>query len=205
MAEREGIRFIYLPVTKDTKARAGSRADAHRRRHRHRTGGAGALHADPLRRPVPASCSGRAINIHHSFLPGFKGAKPYHQAYERGVKLIGATAHYVTSRPRRGADHRAGSPARGPHLPAATTWSPSAGTPKPWRCRKALKYHLRAPGLRQPGQDGDFPMSACAANRRQGRRCRSAGRRVRAAWPSCASQGLWPGAGRGAGGWRPGQ
>jgi len=39
---------------------------------------------------------GRAINIHHSFLPGFKGAKPYHQAYERGVKLIGATAHFVT-------------------------------------------------------------------------------------------------------------
>jgi formyltetrahydrofolate deformylase len=41
--------------------------------------------------------SGRAINIHHSFLPSFKGAKPYHQAYERGVKLIGATAHYVTA------------------------------------------------------------------------------------------------------------
>lgn len=41
--------------------------------------------------------SGRAINIHHSFLPGFKGAKPYHQAYDRGVKLIGATAHYVTA------------------------------------------------------------------------------------------------------------
>jgi formyltetrahydrofolate deformylase len=40
--------------------------------------------------------SGRAINIHHSFLPSFKGAKPYHQAFERGVKLIGATAHYVT-------------------------------------------------------------------------------------------------------------
>ena len=40
---------------------------------------------------------GRAINIHHSFLPGFKGAKPYHQAFDRGVKLIGATAHYVTS------------------------------------------------------------------------------------------------------------
>lgn len=43
-----------------------------------------------------AKLSGRAINIHHSFLPGFKGAKPYHQAYERGVKLIGATAHFVT-------------------------------------------------------------------------------------------------------------
>ena len=41
--------------------------------------------------------SGRAINIHHSFLPGFKGAKPYHQAHARGVKLIGATAHYVTA------------------------------------------------------------------------------------------------------------
>lgn len=40
---------------------------------------------------------GSAINIHHSFLPGFKGAKPYHQAYDRGVKIIGATAHYVTS------------------------------------------------------------------------------------------------------------
>jgi len=43
-----------------------------------------------------ARLAGRAINIHHSFLPGFKGAKPYHQAYDRGVKLIGATAHYVT-------------------------------------------------------------------------------------------------------------
>jgi formyltetrahydrofolate deformylase len=40
--------------------------------------------------------AGRAINIHHSFLPGFKGARPYHQAYERGVKLVGATAHFVT-------------------------------------------------------------------------------------------------------------
>ena len=40
--------------------------------------------------------SGQIINIHHSFLPGFKGAKPYHQAYEKGVKIIGATAHFVT-------------------------------------------------------------------------------------------------------------
>ena len=47
----------------------------------------------------PRACSaldGRAINIHHSFLPSFKGSRPYRQAYERGVKLIGATAHYVT-------------------------------------------------------------------------------------------------------------
>jgi formyltetrahydrofolate deformylase len=46
---------------------------------------------------MSAKLSGRCINIHHSFLPGFKGARPYHQAHERGVKLIGATAHYVSS------------------------------------------------------------------------------------------------------------
>ena len=46
---------------------------------------------------LAARLAGRCINIHHSFLPGFKGAKPYHQAHERGVKLIGATAHYVTA------------------------------------------------------------------------------------------------------------
>ena len=44
-----------------------------------------------------AHYSGKIINIHHSFLPGFKGAKPYHQAHDRGVKIIGATAHFVTS------------------------------------------------------------------------------------------------------------
>jgi formyltetrahydrofolate deformylase len=49
-----------------------------------------------LSNEMSADLSGRCINIHHSFLPGFKGAKPYHQAHERGVKLIGATAHYVT-------------------------------------------------------------------------------------------------------------
>jgi formyltetrahydrofolate deformylase len=46
---------------------------------------------------MAAWLSGRCINIHHSFLPGFKGAKPYHQAHARGVKMIGATAHYVTA------------------------------------------------------------------------------------------------------------
>jgi formyltetrahydrofolate deformylase len=50
-----------------------------------------------LSNELSAALSGRCINIHHSFLPGFKGAKPYHQAHERGVKLIGATAHYVTA------------------------------------------------------------------------------------------------------------
>ncbi len=50
-----------------------------------------------LSNDLTAEFAGRCINIHHSFLPGFKGAKPYHQAHERGVKLIGATAHYVTA------------------------------------------------------------------------------------------------------------
>src|SRR3546814_2743299 len=45
---------------------------------------------------MTARLAGRCINIHHSFLPGFKGARPYHRAHERGVKLIGATAHFVT-------------------------------------------------------------------------------------------------------------
>src|SRR6059036_1689972 len=49
-----------------------------------------------LSNDLSAKLSGRCINIHHSFLPGFKGARPYHQAHDRGVKLIGATAHYVT-------------------------------------------------------------------------------------------------------------
>ena len=50
-----------------------------------------------LSEELSAKLAGRCINIHHSFLPGFKGAKPYHQAHAAGVKLIGATAHYVTA------------------------------------------------------------------------------------------------------------
>ncbi|NQD54257.1 formyltetrahydrofolate deformylase [Pseudomonas sp. CM25] len=96
MAEREGIRFIYLPVTKETKAQQEaalmqvvdeSATDLV----------VLARYMQILSDDLCKQISGRAINIHHSFLPGFKGAKPYHQAYARGVKLIGATAHYVTS------------------------------------------------------------------------------------------------------------
>ncbi len=95
MAEREGIRFIYLPVTKETKNQgpAGGGTDEGGRRNRHRAGGTRPLHANPLGRPVQATLGPGDQHL----LPGFKGAKPYHQAYERGVKLIGATAHYVTS------------------------------------------------------------------------------------------------------------
>ena len=96
MAEREGIRFVYLPVTKDTKAEQ----EAALLRLVEDTGTelvVLARYMQILSDDLCRQLSGRAINIHHSFLPGFKGAKPYHQAYARGVKLIGATAHYVTS------------------------------------------------------------------------------------------------------------
>ncbi|WP_336334719.1 formyltetrahydrofolate deformylase [Pseudomonas putida] len=96
MAERQGIRFVYLPVGKDTKAEQ----EAALLRIVEDTGTelvVLARYMQILSDDLCRQLSGRAINIHHSFLPGFKGAKPYHQAYQRGVKLIGATAHYVTS------------------------------------------------------------------------------------------------------------
>ena len=96
MAEREGIRFIYLPVTRDTK----TQQEAELLKIVDETQTVLVVLARYMQILSDDLCrqlSGRAINIHHSFLPGFKGAKPYHQAYERGVKLIGATAHYVTS------------------------------------------------------------------------------------------------------------
>ncbi|MEP0073893.1 MAG: formyltetrahydrofolate deformylase [Paraglaciecola sp.] len=96
MAEREGIRFVHLPVTKENKAeQEEALLDIITE-----TGTDLVVLARYMQILSDSLCKklhGRAINIHHSFLPGFKGAKPYHQAYQRGVKLIGATAHYVTS------------------------------------------------------------------------------------------------------------
>jgi len=96
MVEREGIRFIHLPVTKGTKAQQEQRlmeivdeTDTELV--------VLARYMQILSNELTQQLSGRCINIHHSFLPGFKGAKPYHQAFDRGVKVIGATAHYVTS------------------------------------------------------------------------------------------------------------
>ena len=96
MVEREGIAFIHLPVSKDTKQQQEQRL----LEIVNETGTELVILArymQILSNELSAQLSGRCINIHHSFLPGFKGAKPYHQAYERGVKVIGATAHYVTS------------------------------------------------------------------------------------------------------------
>ncbi len=90
------IPFHHLPITRDTKAQQEEQV-----RVIVRETGAElvvlARYMQILSDDQAAYFAGRCINIHHSFLPGFKGAKPYHQAYERGVKMIGASAHYVTA------------------------------------------------------------------------------------------------------------
>jgi len=90
------IPFHHFPVSKDTKPQQEARIKALVTE----TGAELVILArymQILSDDLAAYLSGRCINIHHSFLPGFKGARPYHQAHERGVKLIGATAHYVTA------------------------------------------------------------------------------------------------------------
>ncbi|TBR44224.1 formyltetrahydrofolate deformylase [Marinomonas agarivorans] len=95
MAEREGIRFVHLPVTKENK-RDQELALMNIIEDTKTELVVLARYMQILSDSLCKELSGRAINIHHSFLPGFKGARPYHQAFVRGVKLIGATAHYVT-------------------------------------------------------------------------------------------------------------
>ncbi|MGV9392153.1 formyltetrahydrofolate deformylase [Streptomyces olivaceus] len=91
-----GIPFHHVPVTKDTKAEAEARLLEIVREESVELVVL-ARYMQVLSDDLCKQLSGRIINIHHSFLPSFKGAKPYHQAHARGVKLIGATAHYVTA------------------------------------------------------------------------------------------------------------
>ncbi|HMS26986.1 MAG TPA: formyltetrahydrofolate deformylase [Burkholderiaceae bacterium] len=96
LAASYNVPFHHIPVTAATKAQAESRAFEVME-----TEGAElivlARYMQILSDDLCNKLKGRAINIHHSFLPSFKGAKPYYQAHDRGVKLIGATAHYVTA------------------------------------------------------------------------------------------------------------
>lgn len=96
LAASYNVPFHHLPVTAATKAQAEAR-----QLEIIETEGAElvvlARYMQVLSDAMCTKLSGRAINIHHSFLPSFKGAKPYYQAHDRGVKLIGATAHYVTA------------------------------------------------------------------------------------------------------------
>ncbi|MFT5722041.1 MAG: formyltetrahydrofolate deformylase [Motiliproteus sp.] len=89
------LPYIHLPVTKENKPEQEARLlDIVRETDTELV--VLARYMQVLSSTLCNQLAGRCINIHHSFLPGFKGAKPYFQAYERGVKLIGATAHYVT-------------------------------------------------------------------------------------------------------------
>lgn len=93
--EWHGIPFHHIPVTKETKAEAYAEIE---RLYQQYQGDTMVL-ARYMQILSPELCSryfGQILNIHHSFLPSFVGAKPYHQAYDRGVKLTGATCHYVT-------------------------------------------------------------------------------------------------------------
>lgn len=92
----DGIPFHYLPIDKGTKLEQES-ALWNLIRDTGTEVVVLARYMQVLSDALTGKLMGRCINIHHSFLPGFKGAKPYHQAHERGVKLIGATAHFVTS------------------------------------------------------------------------------------------------------------
>jgi formyltetrahydrofolate deformylase len=95
-AERYGIPFHHLPVTADTKAEQEAAIMSIVEDHDVDLVVL-ARYMQILSDDLCQQLDGRAINIHHSLLPGFKGAKPYHQAHARGVKLVGATAHFVTA------------------------------------------------------------------------------------------------------------
>lgn len=99
IAEQYGIPFEYVPLQKDVE-RAKQQAENRLRALIDEYDIDAVILARYMQILSDDLCrdlEGRAINIHHSFLPGFKGARPYHQAYDRGVKLIGATAHFVTA------------------------------------------------------------------------------------------------------------
>lgn len=96
LAKSYGIEFHHLPVTKDTKTQQEGQILELVKKHNIEL----VVLARYMQVLSPMLCeamSGKIVNIHHSFLPSFKGAKPYHQAYDRGVKIIGASAHFVTA------------------------------------------------------------------------------------------------------------
>lgn len=96
LSEMFGLKFYYIPVTKENKAKA----EEEQIKVLKECGADLIIMARYMQILSPdflKNCGAPVINIHHSFLPAFAGAKPYHQAYERGVKIIGATAHYATA------------------------------------------------------------------------------------------------------------
>jgi formyltetrahydrofolate deformylase len=96
IAEQYGIPFRYIPVEKGAKEQGEDELRSVMTEY-DVDAVVLARYMQILSNDLCGELEGKAINIHHSFLPGFKGARPYHQAYDRGVKLIGATAHFVTA------------------------------------------------------------------------------------------------------------
>ena len=96
LVESHGIKFLYLPVNAETKV--SQEAEILKQISDLKIDFVVlARYMQIMSKEFCNKLPGKIINIHHSFLPGFKGAKPYHQAHERGVKIIGASAHFVTS------------------------------------------------------------------------------------------------------------
>jgi len=96
LVESHGIKFLYLPVSGETKV--SQEAEILKQISELKIDFVVlARYMQIMSKEFCNKLPGKIINIHHSFLPGFKGAKPYHQAHERGVKIIGASAHFVTS------------------------------------------------------------------------------------------------------------
>lgn len=95
-AEHEGVPFYHLPITPENKLEQEAKLLAMVEEQQVDLIIL-ARYMQVLSDQLCRKLDGRVINIHHSFLPGFKGAKPYHRAHERGVKMVGATAHYVTA------------------------------------------------------------------------------------------------------------
>ena len=126
LAQHHGVPFVEIPVTPDTRAGA----EGELRRVVAESDADYVILARYMQILAPEPCAefeGRIVNIHHSFPPGFRGARPYHRAYERAFKLIGATALFVTADLDEGPiidQDVTRSPTRGPRR----SWSPSVAT-----------------------------------------------------------------------------
>lgn len=156
LADNYDVPFRHIPVTPDTKAEAEAALLELVRTERVDLVVL-ARYMQILSDETCKQLEGRAINIHHSMLPSFKGARPYHQAHARGVKVIGATAHLRHRRPGRGPDHRAGAHARRPHDERRRVRRPRPGGRMPGPCPRRPLAHGEPRGP-QRDEDGGPPV-----------------------------------------------
>ena len=141
VAAQFGVPYRVFPIAPTPRPRRRRSRSQLLARERDRPGRARALHADPLAAVRRALRTAGSSTSTTRSCPRSCGGKPYHQAHERGVKLIGATAHYATKRPRRGPDHRAG---RDPRLAPRHGRRPRAQGPRRGAnvLARAVRWHL---------------------------------------------------------------